>query len=90
MVDILSFAISISSLAFVYFASIIRRRLCEIDGGSGVSLFILNQPRQFRRYLTLARDHRWSRIPVFGACIALLSVLTFSAGIITILISHRG
>lgn len=89
MVDLLGLAVSISSLAFVYFVSLVRRRLCEVDGKSVKSLFLLNQPLHFKRYLTLARDRHWSRVPVVGACLTFLCMLASSAAVITILVSHN-
>jgi hypothetical protein len=89
MVDLLSFVVSISSLAFVYFVSVIRRRLYEVDGGSVKSLLILNQPHHFKRYWTLASERHWSRVPIFGACVTFLCVLASSAWIIAILISRK-
>ena len=88
MLDLLGFAVSSSYLAYMYFSSLIRRRLQEA-GGSVKSQLIFNQPYNLRQYWALAHDRHWSRIPVFGACVAFLFGLASSAGVIVILIAQK-
>jgi hypothetical protein len=88
VLDLLGFAVSSSYLAYSYFSSLIRRRLQEA-GGSVKSEWIFNQPSNLRQYWALAHDRHWSRVPVFGACVAFLCGLASSAGVVVILIAQK-
>lgn len=88
MLDLLGFAVSSSYLAYSYFSSQIRRRLQE-SGRPVKSQWIFNQPYNLRQYWALAHDRHWSRMPVFGACVALLGGLASSAGVIVILVAQE-
>ena len=90
MIDSFSLLASVSYLAYWYFAAAVRRRLDDDDGAGTVrSLFILDQPRNLKRYWELADDRHWSRVPVFGACVTFLCGLASCAGVIAMLISHK-
>jgi hypothetical protein len=88
MLGLLGFVVSSSSLAYMYFSSLIHRRLQEA-GGSVKSQLIFNQPYNLRQYWALAHDRHWSRVPVLGACVAFLCVLASSASVIVILIAQK-
>ena len=89
MLDLFGFAASISYLLYAWLLSVIHRRLYEVDGEQVRSLWIFNQPRILSRYWVLADEHHWSRIPVFGTCIAFLCGLVSCGGVIAILIAHK-
>lgn len=82
MIDLLSLLASVASLAYWYFATLIRRRLQEVDGGSSSSLLIFNMPSLLRRYWLLALDRHWSRLPVLGACVSFCGGVIFCFGIV--------
>ena len=82
MIDLLGLFASISSLAYWYFASLIRRRLHEVDGGPMSSLMIFNMPSLLRRCWLLALDRHWSRLPVLGACVSFCGGVIFSVKIV--------
>ena len=89
MVDLFGLLASVSSLAYLYFATIIRRRLKDDDGArTARSLFVLDQPRNLKRYWELAHNRQWSRGPVFGACITFLCGLA-SCAVLIALLFHR-
>jgi hypothetical protein len=88
VLDLLGFAVSSSYLAYSYFSSLIRRRLQE-DGVSVKSQWIFNQPYHLRQYWALAHDRHWSRVPVFGTCVAFLCVSASSTGVVVILITQK-
>jgi hypothetical protein len=82
MLELWSFAASISYLLYWYFSSVIRRRLQEVDGGPLSSLLIFNMPSLLRRYWLLALDRHWSRLPVLGACVSFCGGVIFCFGIV--------
>ena len=88
MLDLLGFAVASSMLVYGYFSSLIHRRL-QGAGGPVKSQWILNQPYNLKQYWAVAHDRQWSRIPVFGACVAFLCGLASSAGVIVILIAQK-
>jgi hypothetical protein len=87
MIDVLSLFASLASVAYGYFATLIRRRLQEVDGGPLSSLLIFNMPRLLRRYWLLALDRHWSRLPVVGACVSFCGGVIFCFGIVIRLLS---
>jgi hypothetical protein len=89
MLGLFSFAASISYLAYWYCSSLIRRRLHEVDDGTVKSLLIFNQPHNLKRYWLLAQYRHWSRVPVFGVCVAFLCGFASCIGVIAILIFHK-
>ena len=82
MLELWSFAASVSYLLYWYFSSVIRRRLHEVDGGPLSSLLIFNMPSLLRRYWLLALEHHWARLPVLGACISFCGGVIFCFGIV--------
>ena len=87
MLDLSSIPLCICCLIQWYCVSVVCRRPSETDGTT-CPWFISNQFRLFKRYLLLASDRHWSRVPVFVACTALFCGL-ISFVIFTVqLVSH--
>jgi hypothetical protein len=88
MADLFTCLASSSCLIVWYCTSVIRRRLGEANEPP-VSQLIFNGPRLLRRYLELAADHSWSRVPAVVAYVAMGSGVTSCVGFAVLLLAHK-
>lgn len=88
MLDLCTGLASICCVILWLCVSVIRGRL-QWASESAPPWLIFNQFRLFRRYLELATDHHWSRIPVIAACFVFVCGLTSCFGFAVLLLAHR-
>jgi hypothetical protein len=88
MLDLFTSLASICCVVLWYCTSVIRRRLQEAKEPVP-SRLIFNEPRLLRRYLELAADHNWSRVPVIVAYSSFVVGLISCVGFAVLLLEHK-
>jgi hypothetical protein len=87
MLDLCTVLASICCVILWYCTSMIHRRLREANEPTPSGL-IFNEPQLLRRYLEIATDNKWSRVPVIVAYFVFVFGLTSCVGFAVLLLAH--
>ena len=88
MLDLCSALISIWCVLLWSSTAVIHRRLQEANEPARAR-FVFNEPRLIRRYLELATDRKWSRVPVIVAYSSFIVGMISSAGYALLMLTHK-
>ncbi len=88
MLDLCSALTAICCVSLWFSTSVIHQRLQEANEPAR-SRLIFNEPLLIRRYLELANDHNWSRVPVIVAYASFVCGVTSFVGFAVLLLAHK-